>query len=114
MRPHRHVDTTVLDTSALLAVALGGTAPDQASVHRPPALLASPVGAWRSADGAVCLQIKTDGTYAGRVAGRKREPHGTYAVDGTTMTLSDVSGLHTPVTMLNGELEMAGHRLTPA
>ena len=73
----------------------------------------APVGAWRSADGAVRLEIRTDGTYAGRVAGRRRAAHGTYDVDGARMTLLDDSGLHTPVTLHDGVLEMAGHRLAP-
>jgi len=108
------VDTTVLGTSSLLALvrsadASGATAP---AGHQP-ALLASQalVGRWRSADGAVRLTIKTDGTYAGAVAGRKRGARGTYRVDGTTMTLRDDSGLRTPVTLYDDELEMAGHRL---
>jgi hypothetical protein len=69
------------------------------------------VGAWRSMDGTVRLEIRTDGTYAGRVAGRRREAHGTYDVEGATMTLFDDSGLYTPVHLGHGELEMAGHRL---
>ena len=108
------VDTTVLDTSSLLAVAMitdgsGATAPPG---HQPaPVASKALVGRWRSADGAVRLEIKTDGTYAGAVAGRKRAAHGTYRVDGTTMTLRDDTGLRTPVTLYEGELEMAGHRL---
>ena len=57
------------------------------------------------------LTIKTDGTYAGEVAGRKRAAHGTYRVEGSTMTLNDDTGLRTPVILFDGELEMAGHRL---
>jgi hypothetical protein len=75
----------------------------------------APLGAWRSTDGTVHLEIRGDGTYAGRVAGRKRAAHGTYAVEPGTLTLSDVSGLHTPVSLLaDGNLEMAGYRLAPA
>ena len=74
----------------------------------------TPVGDWRSPDGTVHLRIKTDGTYAAQVAGRRRKAQGTYAVDGSTMTLSDVSGLYTPVAVLENELEMAGFRLSPA
>jgi hypothetical protein len=108
------VDTTVLGTSSLLALAMGTDASGAAAPpgHQP-ATIAGPalVGRWRSPDGAVRLEIKTDGTYAGAVAGRKRAAHGTYRVDGTTMTLRDDSGLRTPVTLYDGELEMAGHRL---
>jgi hypothetical protein len=106
--------TTVLGTSSLLALVMGGdsfpvTAPPG---HRPAAVAdRAPVGQWRSADGVVRLEIKTDGTYAGAVAGRKRAARGTYRVDGTTMTLRDDTGLRTPVTLYDGELEMAGHRL---
>ena len=73
----------------------------------------APVGHWRSPDGTVKLDIRTDGTYDGQVAGRKRHAHGTYVVDGSTMTLSDDSGLYTPVTLGDGELEMAGYHLLP-
>jgi hypothetical protein len=108
------VDTTVLGTSSLLALAMGtdssgATAPSR---HQPATIASRAlVGRWRSADGAVRLEIKIDGTYAGAVAGRKRAAHGTYRLDGPTMTLRDDTGLRTPVTVYDGELEMAGHRL---
>jgi putative ligand-binding protein with streptavidin-like fold len=108
------VDTTVLGASSLLALAIGtGVSTAIAPPGHPPTPVASRalVGRWRSADGNVRLEIKTDGTYAGAVAGRKRTAHGTYRVDGTTMTLRDDTGLRTPVTLYDGELEMAGHRL---
>jgi hypothetical protein len=109
------VDTTVLDATALLALAMGGR-PTAGSVGHTPARInpSAPVGVWLSADGTVRLDIKTDGTYAGQVAGRKRRAHGTYHLDGATMTLRDDSGLATPVTLHHGELQMAGHRLGPA
>jgi putative ligand-binding protein with streptavidin-like fold len=83
-------------------------------IRREASALLAPVGQWRSADGTVRLDIHTDGTYDGRVAGRKRRAHGTYRIDGGTMTLSDDSGILTPVALREGELEMAGHRLEPA
>ncbi|MCY1137489.1 Atu4866 domain-containing protein [Actinoplanes sp. Pm04-4] len=95
----QHVDTAVLDASALFATALAEVA------------VSAPVGQWLSADGTVRLDIRTDGTYAGKVAGRKRRPQGTYFLAGRTLTLSDDSGLHTPVAVGDGVLEMAGHRL---
>ncbi|MEU4238791.1 Atu4866 domain-containing protein [Actinoplanes sp. NPDC026619] len=108
MRPQ---STTVLDANALLALVMGGSAaepgPKPARV-----MLSAPVGLWLSEDGTVRLDIKTDGTYDGQVAGRRRRAHGTYHIDGALMTLSDHdSGLHTPVALYDGELEMAGHRL---
>ncbi|HEY0002964.1 MAG TPA: Atu4866 domain-containing protein [Actinoplanes sp.] len=112
VHPDAKVDTTVLDSASLLAVALVDRGASAMSLSRGTAMSGTaPVGAWRSADGAVRLDIRTDGTYAGKVAGRRREAHGTYDVEGGTMTLLDDSGLHTPVTLLPGELEMAGHRL---
>lgn len=108
------VDTTVLGTSSLLALALGAGSPGAAAPpgHRPAQVATKAlVGRWRTADGAVRLEIRTDGTYAGAVAGRKRAAHGTYRVDGATMTLADDSGLRTPVTLYDDALEMAGHRL---
>jgi hypothetical protein len=109
---YEHVDTTVLDAGALLALALGGQAPTPLPGEEPAVrAVQAPVGAWSSADGAVRLEIKTDGTYAGKVLGRKRPARGTYRLDGGTLTLSDDSGLHTPVRVGRGVLEMAGHRL---
>jgi hypothetical protein len=108
------VDTTVLGTSSLLALAMGraGSGVTAPPGHQPATLASEAVvGRWRSADGVVRLEIKTDGTYAGAVAGRKRSPHGTYRVDGTTLTLRDDTGLRTPVTLYDDELEMAGRRL---
>jgi hypothetical protein len=61
---HR-VDFTVLDAASILAIAMGGASgPDAgASVTRPRAAAgAAVVGAWRSPDGAVKLQLRGDGT----------------------------------------------------
>ncbi len=112
------VDTTILDAAAMLAIAMGRTNDDGLGVipQRPRAITgAAVVGAWRSSDGSVKLQIKTDGTYAGEVAGRRKRPQGTYRIDGDAVVLhDDASGLSTPVTLVHeGELEMAGHRLLP-
>jgi hypothetical protein len=114
---HQHVDTAVLDAAALFAIAMGGQTTERlgASGRTPAkAAVSAPVGRWLSADGTVRLEIRTDGTYAGEVAGRKRRPHGTYHLSGRTLTLSDESGLRTSVGVGEGVLEMAGHRLGPA
>jgi hypothetical protein len=111
-----HVDLTVLDAASMLAIAMGGAgdAGTGASIARPrTAAGAAVVGAWRSPDGAVKLQLRGDGTYAGEVAGRRRPARGTYRVEGESVVLRDDSGLHTPVQVHDGELEMAGHRLRP-
>jgi hypothetical protein len=108
------LDTTVLGTSSLLALAMGagGSGPAGAGSHRPAAVGRNElIGRWHSIDGVVRLEIKSDGTYAGEVAGRKRSARGTYRVDGTTMTLRDDTGLRTSVTLYDDRLEMAGHRL---
>ncbi|GAA0523721.1 hypothetical protein GCM10010172_00100 [Paractinoplanes ferrugineus] len=110
MRPQPRID---LDAAALLTLMMGG----QPAVRGPKSALvrtSAPVGFWLSQDGTVQLEIKTDGTYDGKVAGRKRRARGTYHIDGALMTLSDQdSGMHTSVTLYDGELEMAGHRLGP-
>ena len=109
MRKHI-VDPTAPDAAALI---------ERARVERAlpgprPAKIATtaPVGVWLSEDGTVRLDIFDDGTYDGQVAGRKRHAHGTYHIDGSTMTLSDDSGLYTPVLLCDGELEMAGYHLS--
>ncbi|GIF15215.1 Atu4866 domain-containing protein [Actinoplanes teichomyceticus] len=112
------VDTTVLDAAAMLAIAMGSTpGPAPGPVPQRPRVVADAVvGTWRSRDGAIKLHLRTDGTYAGEVAGRRKRPSGTYRIDGDAVMLHDAaSGLHTPVTVRqHGELEMAGHRLLPA
>jgi hypothetical protein len=111
------LETTVLDSTALLAIAMGGAAdPGSRPARSRPKVMtgAAVVGAWRSADGVVCLQLRTDGTYAGEVAGRRRPARGTYQIEGASVLLHDDSGLNTPVIVHEGELEMAGHRLLPA
>ena len=110
------VDSTVLGAASLLAIALGGSDAAEGFPRKvPPAGDATPpVGIWQSADGAVSLDIHADGTYAGKVAGRRRRPHGTYDLDGPVMTLRDDSGLRIPVTLRGESLEMAGHRLARA
>ena len=110
------LDATVLDAAALLAIAMGG-ASDVVTcpVTGRPATVTDEalIGAWRSHDGAVRLQLRLAGTYAGTVAGRRRRARGTYQIDGGAVLLRDDSGLSTPITVLDGELEMAGHRLLP-
>jgi hypothetical protein len=114
--PTISLDTTVLGAASLLALALGADSAVATDAIRPdlPIKTRPPVGVWRTADGAVLLNIRTDGTYAGKVAGRRRPAHGTYDLEGGRMTLSDDSGLRTPVTLTDGALEMAGHRLVLA
>ncbi|MBO3743714.1 Atu4866 domain-containing protein [Actinoplanes flavus] len=111
------VDLTVLDATSLLAIALGGTpSPSFGSGGpRPPQVTSEAVvGSWHSPDGAVRLSLRTDGTYAGEVAGRRRPARGTYRIEGGSVLLRDDSGLQTAVAVQDGELEMAGHRLRPA
>ncbi|GAA2619152.1 Atu4866 domain-containing protein [Paractinoplanes durhamensis] len=109
MRPT--ADATVLDASALLALVMGGSAGEPGPKPAAPSATA-PVGLWLSADGTVRLDIRTDGTYDAQVAGRRQRARGTYHIDGGLMTLSDRhSGLCTAVSLYDGELEMAGHRL---
>ncbi|WP_433300065.1 Atu4866 domain-containing protein [Actinoplanes sp. CA-030573] len=103
-----HVDV------ALFKRIMGGRPAESTRLAAPRVRTAAPVGAWLSEDGAVRLDIFDDGTYDGQVAGRKRHAHGTYTIDGATMTLSDESGLYTAVALGEGELEMAGYRLGPA
>ncbi|MEV0896663.1 Atu4866 domain-containing protein [Actinoplanes sp. NPDC049802] len=111
------VDFTVLDAVSLLAIAMGGSANPQARSgvpRRPVVTSASVAGAWRSTDGGVRLRLRADGTYAGEVTGRRRPVRGTYRIDGESLLLRDDTGLQTAVTVYEGELEMAGHRLRPA
>ncbi|MEU4622543.1 Atu4866 domain-containing protein [Actinoplanes sp. NPDC023801] len=113
---HR-VDFTVLDAASILAIALGGTTSSYAgpgALHPPAVTGAAVIGAWRSQDGAVKLQLRRDGTYAGEVSGRRQAARGTYLVEGESVVLRDDSGLQTAVLVHDGELEMAGHRLLPA
>jgi hypothetical protein len=108
------LDTTVLGTSSLLALAMGagGSGPAAAGSRRPAVVGRNElIGRWHSADGVVRLEIRTDGTYAGEVAARTRTARGTDRVVGTPMTLRDDTGLRTSVTLYDDRLEMAGHRL---
>ncbi|BBH65799.1 hypothetical protein ACTI_24840 [Actinoplanes sp. OR16] len=110
------VDFTVLDAAALLAIAMGGASDlTTRPAYSPPKVVAGAavVGAWRSPDGVVQLRLHTDGTYAGEVAGRRQAARGTYDIEGADVVLHDESGINTPVHILDGELEMAGHRLIP-
>ncbi|SFF59948.1 protein Atu4866 [Actinoplanes philippinensis] len=110
------VDLTVLDAASVLAIAMGGTEdPYRGATPTRPLVVtgAAVVGAWRSPDGVVKLQLRGDGTYAGEVAGRRRPARGTYRIEGESVVLRDDSGLNTPVHVHDGELEMAGHRLRP-
>jgi hypothetical protein len=112
------VDTTILGAASLLALAMGGTTQTSGrlEVTTPPAAdtedpTAGLVGVWLSADGAVRLELDHDGTYERSVAGRRRSSHGSYLVDGTSVLLHDDNGLRTVMTVADGELDMAGHRL---
>ncbi|MBB2945154.1 hypothetical protein FB565_004887 [Actinoplanes lutulentus] len=111
-----HVDFTVLDAAALLAIAMKGASElsSYPLIGTPKVVTGAAVaGVWRSPDGVVQLRLHTDGTFAGEVAGRRRAAHGTYDIKGTEVVLHDDSGLNTAVVVYDGELEMAGHRLLP-
>jgi hypothetical protein len=113
---HR-VDFTVLDAASVLAIAMGGATgshPGSGGLRPGTVTDAAVIGAWRSTDGMVKLQLRRDGTYAGEVAGRRRAARGTYLIEGESVVLRDDSGLQTAVQVHDGELEMAGHRLRPA
>ena len=102
-------DTTILDATTLLALALGGATLDPQ--RRPVAAGPDLAGVWHSPDGTVRLRLAHDGTYEGSVAGRSRAARGTYRVDGPSVLLRDDSGLRTPVTRLGDTLAMAGYDL---
>ena len=108
------VEHPVVDATALLKRVMGGRPAEHGGQAPAKVKISAPVGVWLSGDGTVRLDIFSDGTYDGQVAGRKRHAHGTYHIDGPLMTLSDDSGLFTPVRLGEGELEMAGYHLSPA
>jgi hypothetical protein len=108
------VEPSVADPTALFKRVIGGRPAERGGRLAAKAKTSVPVGVWRSEGGTVRLDIFSDGTYDGQVAGRKRHAHGTYHIDGSVMTLSDDSGLVTPVTLGDGALEMAGYHLSPA
>ena len=122
MRTHRgpRVDATILGAASLIALAMGpgvqGAAvvePGTSSVIAG-ASATDLVGGWLSADRTVRLDLRADGGYVGSIAGRRREAHGTYRVDGSSLLLRDDSGLRTTVTIHEDALELAGHRLLRA
>jgi hypothetical protein len=111
------VDTTVLDATALLTLALSGRSSVPGGSAGPAAAPAGPdglVGLWLSADGAVRLDLRSEGTYERSIVGRRRSSHGHYVVDGRCVLLQDDNGLRTVVTMTADVLEMAGHPLWKA
>jgi hypothetical protein len=113
MRTQR-VDTTIFGAASLLTLALGGVAPEQLAAPVPAAdetEAAALAGIWLSADEMVRLQLATDWSFQGSVAGRHREAKGTYRPEGAGLVLQDVSGLRTSVTVAEHGLEMAGHQL---
>lgn len=121
MRTHRgpRIDATILGTASLLALAVGGTSvPIQHIRTMPVAPVAAEGGAaafagvWLSADDTVRLDLAPDLTYERSIVGRRATAVGTYTVDGTVLRLRDSSGLRTTVTSGNGQLEMAGYRLS--
>lgn len=103
-------DATVLDATALLTLALAGhemPAPRETAPIEPENL----VGVWLSADGAVRLDLRSEGTYERSIVGRRRSSHGHYLVDGSSLLLEDDNGLRTVATMADDALEMAGYPL---
>lgn len=112
MRTHR-VDATIFGATSLLALALGGVAPERLTVARPvaPGEPDPLVGLWLSADHTVRLQLAADWSYQGSVAGRQRAARGTYRPEGAGLVLRDETGLRTPVAVAEDGLEMAGHQL---
>jgi hypothetical protein len=105
------VDTTILGTATLLALAMGSrcgaTEVDPAPTPTP----ADCPGVWRSADGEVRLVLNPDQTYERSITGRETVARGRYRLSGATLQLHDDCGLQTTVTVVSGALEMAGHIL---
>ncbi|MFI7539786.1 Atu4866 domain-containing protein [Actinoplanes sp. NPDC049599] len=115
MRNHR-VDATIFGAAPLLALALGGVAPERLAAPVPAGTgdAAPLVGVWRSADSTVKLRLDADWSYLGSVEGRHRAARGTYRPQGSGLVLRDETGLRTPVTVAEDVLEMAGHQLFKA
>jgi hypothetical protein len=120
MSVHRgpRIDATILGAASLLALALGGTsaASQPFAASAPPAVVSGVVasdvvGAWTSTDGTVKLQLDQDGTYVRSIEGRHKVAHGRYRIHDMSLLLRDDSGLNTTVTIYDGVLDMAGHRL---
>lgn len=112
MRTHR-VDATIFGATSLLALALGGVAPERVAAPTRPAPddPDALVGIWLSADNTVRLHLAADWSYRGSVAGRQRAAKGTYRPEGAGLVLRDETGLRTPVAVAEDGLEMAGHQL---
>lgn len=103
---------TIFGTSSLLTLALGGSGDALAfTLPRPGTPPDGFVGFWQNADGSVRLCLAGDGSYEGRVAGRRRSARGVYHLAGDDLVLRDESGLRTAVTVAADALEMAGHQL---
>jgi hypothetical protein len=122
MRSHRRprIDATILGAASLLALAMGrGAAETSAHVgsSAPPSIVSAGVtpsdlvGVWVSADHTVRLDLNSDGGYQRSIVGRDRVAVGAYRIDKLNLMLRDDSGLRTTVTIYDGALEMAGHRL---
>jgi hypothetical protein len=122
MRTHRgpRVDATILGAASLLALAMGGSSAEgtgQVVASTPPSVVndnlapSDLAGEWTSEDGSVRLDLGRDGRYVRSVKGRDKVAHGAYRINGLTMVLRDDSGLRTTVTIYDGALDMAGHRL---
>jgi hypothetical protein len=103
-------DATVLPAGSLIALALAGSEVPAAPLSRQ-IVQKNVAGMWRSADGAVRLDLRPDGDYERGIAGRRQPSHGSYLVDGPCVLLQDDNGLRTVVTVAGDLLEMAGHQL---
>ncbi|WP_305787626.1 hypothetical protein [Symbioplanes lichenis] len=103
--------TTIFGSASLLTLALSGTDTLEVTLTHPATPPAGFVGFWQNADGSVRLCLAEDGSFEGRVAGRRRAARGTYHPEGAGVLLRDESGLRTPVNRAADGLEMAGHQL---
>ena len=121
MPVHRRprADATILGAATLFALAMGASSTssqNQTITPAPPPVadqgpVASDlVGTWASRDGAK-LKLAKDGSYERSIKGRDRVAHGRYRMDKQSLLLRDESGLTTVVTIDDGALDMAGHRL---
>jgi hypothetical protein len=120
MPTHRRprIDATILGAASLLALAMGSASAGNSdpSIAAPPAVVsegvvaADLVGTWISGDGAT-LKLAPDGRYERSVKGRDKSAHGRYRIHDMSLQLRDDSGLSTTVTIYDGALDMAGHRL---
>lgn len=104
---------TVLATALIITSACSddGDGPNAAPPAAGSSSAANLVGTWANDDGSLKLELRADGTFSEDLGDRKAAYAGKYTVKGTTLTLTDKTGVTADGTINGASISLSGSTL---